>query len=170
MSIIVPGLSPASDFTTDPNITIQQLLQNNWSLTGAGGDSDLELYDVNLNPSGVKIGTGWYDESTFYQVHVRPFTRLTPRATIGSKPRMNYSDKRQVHIFAKGNPYGSGKDKLWKLEKEVERIVWSNNSSPGNGIQWMGIVSFTPLFEQDPKETVFHSLALLSLFYQKAVV
>jgi hypothetical protein len=169
MSVIVPGLG-GTNFTIDPNVSLMQLLQNSWSAGGANNDPDLQIYDSQENPTGVKIGTSWYDESTYYQIHVRPFTRLSPRATIGSKPRMNFQDKRQIHVFAKGNAYGSGKQKAWEMESEIERILWVFNSQPFGGILFMNVDSWTPVWEPDPKATVFHSLALITLMYQKQVI
>ena len=163
MSIVVAGQS--TDFTEDPNISIMNLLKNNWPLTGAQGDPDLQLFDSATNRSGVKVGTSWWDAQTFFQVHVRPMAQVVRTKTLGAQ-RWQYKDFHQIHIFAKGN---NAKDKRWKMEQEVMRILHLNEANPATGILYMKLRDDGPrqVPEEDTESEVEHSLLTVQLYYHK---
>ena len=126
------------------------MLSANWTAT------DPALADI-------KIGTTWWDGNTFYQIHTKPLTSVV-------KPLGNqweYRDTHQLHIFAKGN---SGKDKKWKMEKEVMRILIEKATAIGTtGIQWGWPTGPIEVPEQDPRSEVVHSIVEVTLYFHKLI-
>jgi len=164
--IIVAGQT--ADFQTDVNITIMNALKNGWPAAGAQGDSELQLFDASLNPSGVKIGTTWWDGQTFFQVHVTPLLVSIDPNVLGST-RWGYTDRHYVHIFAKGK---NMRDKKWKLEKEVAQQIMLIRAGPAPGICWWDISDFREAPEPaseatDWKPELVHSVAIVTVHYEK---
>lgn len=164
MSIQVAGLG--ADFTQDPNITLQNLLKDNWSATGASGDADLKKFDITTDPRGVKFLTSWWDGTTWYQVVTRPITKNTQTKTLGAS-RWEVNSFHQVHVFAKGN---SAKDKRWKLEREVRKILQLNQGTTSSGVQMFILNNFRQVPEDDPSSDIQHSMAEVLLFYHEVKV
>jgi len=159
---IIKLAGQAADFSEDPNITILNILKNGWPAGGASGDAELKIHSV-TNPTGVLIGTAWWSGSPYYQVHVRPVDEDVKLKTLGYS-RWRYFDSHDVHIFAKG---GSGKDKLWKLEKEVMKQLMLKVEAPGTGISWMSVDGPREVPEEDVRSEVYHSVTHVVLCYHK---
>ena len=163
MSIRVAG--QGTDFATDPNIVILNLLKDNWPAGGAAGDTELQIHSVS-NPTGVKIATGWWDGNPYYQIHVRPTDHDVQTQVLGAN-RWRYHDRHDVHIFAKGN---NAKDKRWKLEKEVLQQLHLKENAPGTGLSWMQVDGPQELPEEDARSEVAHSVVRVTLYYHKVRV
>ena len=157
----------SSDFTVDPNISLLNLLKNNWPIGGASGDSDLvamvQAGDGTL--SGVKFGTAWFSANPYYQIHVRPSTVNQKPRTLGGT-RFAYHDYHQIHVFAKGS---NAKDKRWKMEKEIENILNTRVGNPITGVSFSVVDGPVNLPEEDPMSKVEHSRYNVLLYYHKVV-
>lgn len=155
-----------TDFTADPNKSLKDILLNNWPPGGASGDADLKIFDINTAPQGVKILTKWYDGSTFFEVAVLPAIVVQKIKTLGAQ-RFEYRDFHDIHVFAKGN---NGKDKRWKMEKEIENIINTRVPNPITGVSFMGIVDGPVLLpNEDPQDDMSHSKYTVYLYYHKVV-
>ena len=77
--------------------------------------------------------------------------------------RFAYSDYHQIHIFAKGS---NGKDKRWKMEKDVENILQIRLANPFAGVAFMEIKGPVNSPEEDPTSKVEHSRYDVLLYYQ----
>jgi hypothetical protein len=84
-------------------------------------------------------------------------------ANLGAN-RWVYRDLHDVHIFAKGE---NGKDKLWKLEKEVMNQLLLKANAPGTGISWMDVDGPREVPDEDAQSDIYHAVILVSLFYHK---
>lgn len=106
-------------------ITLMQLLKNNWSLTG----------DLAMNNGNVKLGSRFYDSSTaFPQIIVMPKSgNASPPIDFGAGIA-TYEDTQTlgIQIIVRPNQdsnssIGWAKNAIWKMRKEVERILRSGS-------------------------------------------
>lgn len=151
-----------SDFNIDPNIHLLNLLKSRWNINGADGDPDLKIMDEHGH--GVRFATDWFNARTWYQVIIKPLSRNISKVTLGSKGYFEYRSHHTIHIFAKGR---SARDKIWKLEKEVERIIAESIVYIQDGIQLVLLEDFNRLPVEDPAGDVEHSIADVVLRYYK---
>lgn len=164
-NLVVAG--QAADFSTHPNITLMNILSDNWPSGGAAGDEVLKKFHITNVPQGVKIGTEYWDGSTFMQIAVRQGEIVTNTKVIGST-RWSYEDRHEVHIFTKG---GSGIDRLWKLGKECMKWLKIYERTPGTGISFMkssGPKDVTT--PEDRRSNQYHAVIYVSLYYDKVLV
>ena len=105
----------------DPVILTLVLLKNNWSLDG------------DLTGSQITFTTGWYNSNiSFPQICVRPVGGSYRVLTTGGTPRYQYGDVLRVSIHVRpkqdsNTSIGWAKSTMWKLRKEVERILKSGS-------------------------------------------
>ncbi|MEM3034646.1 MAG: hypothetical protein QXL23_03315 [Candidatus Nitrosocaldus sp.] len=151
-----------SDFNTDPNIHLLNLLRNRWSVNGADNDPDLKV--MNTHGHGVRFATDWFNARVWYQIIVKPLSRNMSKVTLGSKGYFECRSHHIIHIFAKGR---SARDKIWKLEKEVERIIAESMVDMQDSIQLVLLEDFRRLPVEDPAGDVEHSIANVVLRYYK---
>lgn len=143
-----------SDFTTDPNIHLLNLIKGRWNVNGADDDPDLKVMDA--HGYGVRFATDWFNSRVWYQIIVKPLSKSMNKITLGSKGYFEYRSHHAIHIFAKGR---SARDKIWKLEKEVERIMAESMIDMSEGIQLVLLEDFRRLPVEDPAGDIEHSMA-----------
>ena len=161
MSINVAG--QVSDFLTDPNVILLDLLKDNWPAGGASGDAELKKFDITTEPAGVFFGTGWYTANHDYEIHVRPLANTAKTKTLGAQ-RWEFTDSHDVHIFARGN---SGKDKLWKLEKECMKQILLKQANPHAFIPILYPEAPKRIPIEDDDMQLYHSVITVEFRYQK---
>lgn len=153
----------STDFTTDPNIILHDILKDNWPAGGASGDAELKKFDIDTNRSGVFFGTGWYATEHDYEIHVRPLATTVKTKTLGAQ-RWEYTDSHDIHIFARGN---NGKDKLWKLEKEVLKQILLKQAQPHAFIPILYPTGPQRIPVDDDDMQLYHSVITVEFKYQK---
>lgn len=151
-----------SDFTTDPNIYLLNMLKSKWSADGVDGDRDLRVMDADGN--GVRFATDWFNSRSWYQIIVKPSSRSMSKITLGSRGYFECRSYHTIHLFAKGR---SARDKIWKMEKEVERIIAESMVDMPGGIQLLLLEDFRRLTAEDPASDLEHSVATVLLRYYK---
>lgn len=145
------------DFNEDPNLTILNMLDNatNWSATDPAR-------------AGVRFSTDWYKPSSMaYQIIVKPVRKVRTTKTLGSG-RYAYHDVHNVHIFAASRQ--SGRDKKWKMEQEVDRILSVTDTQPGTGLLHLKHDGPFEVPEEKLGEDFFHSVFNIDIYYQKVLV
>jgi hypothetical protein len=158
-----------SDFITDPNIHLLNMLKNNWNPNGADNDSELKVLDEanNASTTGVRFSVDWFNGSSWYQIIVKHLNTTINKITLGSKGYLEHNSYHAIHIFAKGK---NALDKIWKLEKEIERILALNMLNMPEGIQLALLQDFKRLSKEDAYESIEHSIATVILRYYKVIV
>ncbi len=155
------------DFSIDPNVHLLNILKNNWNINGADNDPDLKVSDETSNTTnGVRFSMDWFNGSSWYQIVVKHLNTIINKITLGSKGYFEYNSYHAIHIFAKGK---NALDKIWKLEKEIERILALNMINMPEGIQLVLLQDFKRLPNEDAYESIEHSIATVILRYYKAV-
>ena len=163
-TLIVSGQS--TDFTTDPNISLMQLIRDNWNVPAGSLPADCP------NQHDIRFGTGWWTGHGYYQIHVKQGTIDSSVKTLGMQ-RFKYFDKHDIHIFAKGGrPQDgdrvSGKDRKWRMELELSRILAIKAATPITGVSFLRWSGPTEVANpEDHKQDIFHSLFTVELYYEK---
>lgn len=156
-----------NDFSIDPNIHLLNILKSNWNINGADNDPDLKVNDeITGTTNGIRFSVDWFNGSSWYQIIVKHLNTIINKITLGSKGYFEYNSYHAIHIFAKGK---NASDKIWKLEKEIERILALNMINMPEGIQLVLLQDFKRLPKEDAYESIEHSIATVILRYYKAV-
>jgi hypothetical protein len=153
----VSGLG--TDHTQDPQVSIKDLINTNWSLT-----DDLAV-------AKIKMTTGWFDKQSQFQLHFRhdqaPVKK--PR-TIGQNCLWKYDDFVNVHIFASVQTDNSEPVELGQIYRELDRIISINIIALRATQGFTKIFVMTPfhtLPKQDSQSSIWHGYGLVGILYHK---
>jgi len=152
-----------SDLQKDPNRILIDMLKSRWNQNGADDDQELKVMDGNNN-NGVRFSDDWFNESSWYQVIVKHINTQVKSITLGARGYIEYNSYHAIHIFTKGK---NARDKIWKLEKEIERIIATNTTNMSEGIQLVLLQDFKTIPVEDAYEDVEHSIMTVMLRYYK---
>ncbi len=139
-----------------------ELIRDNWDIPPGS------LADKTPTKEEIKINTTWVsDTKSWYSIHVRKGdVDIIPKRIGGGMFR--HKDPHDIHLFSRGK---GGKDKLWKMELEVQRILALNTNSPFTGVQyltWTGPRQAAQNSE-DRQQDIFHSIFTVELNYNKVI-
>lgn len=149
-----------TDFDKDPNISLMELLRDNWDIPVGSLSPNTPVKEE------LKFGTTWETNTkSWYSIHVRREPNDVIPKIIGFK-RFRHKDNHDVHLFARGK---GGKDKLWKMELEVSRILALKARAPFTGISWLIWTGPRQAAQnrEDRLQDIFHSIFSVELNYDK---
>lgn len=153
----VPELG--TDHTQDPQVSIMNLINSNWSLTG------------DLAVAKIQMSTGWYNKQSDYQLSFRhdqaPVKR--PR-TIGKYGLWKYDDYVNVHIWATTQTDNSEPPELGQIYRELDRIISINITAlrPTQGFTKIFVMTpFHTLPRDQSQVSLWHGYGLVGLLYHK---
>jgi len=136
--------------TTDPKITLLNLLSANWNASGVG-----------FTP---KFSTDWYDpKEEMPQVVVSHI--ITTQKILGlSNDLATTSRKRSstyaVDVWSKGD-----KDKRWKMVEETTRVLKAKCMTPGGSLEFAEASNWRDLDEVDVSPKIYRSQILVEVLY-----
>jgi len=139
-----------------------ELIRDNWDVPPGS------LADKTPVKEEIKINTSWVsDTKSWFSIHVRREPNDVIPRIIGFG-RFRHKDNHDVHLFARGK---SGKDKLWKMELEVSRILALNSKAPFTGISWLKWTGPRQAAQnrEDRLQDIFHSIFSVELNYDKVL-
>jgi hypothetical protein len=132
---------------TDPKLTLLQLLESNWGL--------------DFTP---KFSTDWYDakermpQVVVSQVLTRPrpigFSENPATAT------RRFESTYALDVWSKGD-----QERRWQMLEEVDRILHSTCSSPGDGLEFVEAESWRDLDEGDAHPRLYRSRVHVGVLY-----
>ena len=150
------------DFGTDPNILLLNLIKGSWNASGAGGDPLLTVADKK-----VRIATRSDNYIESYQIIIRPLGAEIKTVTTGGN-RDKYIDRYRIEVLAKGQ---NGRDKMWKMAKEVQRIININkNGLKSSGIRFIMLTQIVELPVENSNQEWYRTVMTCTLHYHKVAI
>lgn len=153
MTITVAGTG--ADFTSDITTIVKDLIYNNWS------DSTAQI-----NREDIVFGTDWWDGYGDFQIHFRNARDVEEPANIGWSYRQTHTFM-ECHVFVRANSEDRT-DQLFRIKREIKRILIENGTSPGSGLAYVRIATgrdFADVTVPDHTATVWHLVATLETLY-----